>query len=470
MAFKRLLDLSIIISNIRLDMVEKALVITAPIRSHLVPAMYVAEILRERYEFHFAVDGDVLKQIAERNGHKTRTMSSFRILVGMEPLFILQQKRSRPTKWRILKSVYKNEILSFRQRELAKCITEINPSVIFVDIFASTDFIVLFTKFSSAKVIFINPMLSTYRVNGYLSIDQSEWIAGTPAPRSEDNEFSFRDLVENPLQVLLNVVRNRQFQLLTARGGFSQKHPVAKNTVFVRLFKNIPELILAPLELEVSPLVRRENQFYLGLSIIANRQETEVDPLFVESFEKILRRKRQRESVLIYCAFGTYYTGSDRHLLDFVTRLVSATSSIDNAEVILSVNKLVADTLRAQNSLPKNISLFKGVPQLNVLKHADIFVTHGGLGSVKESIAHAVPLLVYPLDAEYDQPSNAFKVEFHRIGLRGVFRYERAVDMQRKIEQILNDSSFRDRIVNLKLDLERRYEKEKLLRIIETLI
>ena len=48
------------------------------------------------------------------------------------------------------------------------------------------------------------------------------------------------------------------------------------------------------------------------------------------------------------------------------------------------------------------------VPQLEVLKRADLFVTHCGMNSTTETIKFAVPVVAIPLDA--DQPTNARRI------------------------------------------------------------
>jgi len=40
------------------------------------------------------------------------------------------------------------------------------------------------------------------------------------------------------------------------------------------------------------------------------------------------------------------------------------------------------------------------VPQLEVLKHADVFITHGGLNSVHEGLLENVPLVLVPQQVE----------------------------------------------------------------------
>ena len=93
---------------------------------------------------------------------------------------------------------------------------------------------------------------------------------------------------------------------------------------------------------------------------------------------------------LAYVAFGTAYTDQPgdlprvraRHWGDY--RLVIATGKVDPAE--LGVGE------RTQ-------------PQLDVLAHADVFVTHAGMGSAAESLWFGVPTVAIP--QAVDQFTNA---------------------------------------------------------------
>jgi UDP:flavonoid glycosyltransferase YjiC (YdhE family) len=53
-------------------------------------------------------------------------------------------------------------------------------------------------------------------------------------------------------------------------------------------------------------------------------------------------------------------------------------------------------------------------PQVDLLKHTKLFITHGGLGGIKEAIISGVPMLVIPFDT--DQPRNAARVLYHKLG------------------------------------------------------
>ena len=282
-------------------------------------------------------------------------------------------------------------------------------------------------------------MLSTYRVGNLPIVSEGKWQKTVPSD-SEPQTFSIRRFIRSPRAELYQVALRAQWQKLEQTVGLLEKHKVIK-TPFTRLFANVPELVLAPLEFELSPDVRQPNQHYLGLCIREQRIDTELDLDFAGQWPMILARKQAGERI-VYCSFGTFYTGSDRALLDFVTNLLEAIADIANVQLICSVNSLVVETLKAQQATVANVHFFKRVPQLDVLKVADLHITHGGLGSVKESILHGVPMLVYPLDFHYDQNGNSLKVEHHGLGLRGAFSWERTTTMSQKIAQLLDDDAF----------------------------
>ena len=47
-------------------------------------------------------------------------------------------------------------------------------------------------------------------------------------------------------------------------------------------------------------------------------------------------------------------------------------------------------------AVPENFIIKQSVPQIEVLKKTDLFISHGGMNSVMESLYYGVPLLVYP--------------------------------------------------------------------------
>ncbi|WP_348519735.1 glycosyltransferase [Bacillus sp. 166amftsu] len=66
--------------------------------------------------------------------------------------------------------------------------------------------------------------------------------------------------------------------------------------------------------------------------------------------------------------------------------------------VILAVGKCT-DSNQFKN-IPPNFRMYNYVPQLDILQHADLFITHGGMNSSSESLYFCVPMLVIPVMGE----------------------------------------------------------------------
>ncbi|MEU0283242.1 macrolide family glycosyltransferase [Streptomyces sp. NPDC088147] len=93
--------------------------------------------------------------------------------------------------------------------------------------------------------------------------------------------------------------------------------------------------------------------------------------------------------------------------------------------------------------LPANFDVRRSVPQLDVLRHAELFITHGGMNSVMESLYNGVPMIVNPLMSE--QHANGLRVEelgFGRLLTRDDFSLE---TLRKAIDEVSADKSVADR-------------------------
>jgi MGT family glycosyltransferase len=109
---------------------------------------------------------------------------------------------------------------------------------------------------------------------------------------------------------------------------------------------------------------------------------------------------------LAYVAFGTAYTDNERVYRAAVEalapdyRIVMATGKVDPA---------------ALGTLPEGVEAARTQPQLDVLAHADVFVTHAGMGSAAESLWFGVPTVAVP--QAVDQYTNAAQLEAAGAGV-----------------------------------------------------
>ncbi len=102
---------------------------------------------------------------------------------------------------------------------------------------------------------------------------------------------------------------------------------------------------------------------------------------------------------LVVVSTGT--AGDPAAQTDLIDRVGAALGTID-VRGFVTVPTYI-DRSRLQP--PPNVVLSGYVRHAAVLPHADVMVTHGGLGSVLAGLAHGVPLVCLPLDRE--QPDNA---------------------------------------------------------------
>ena len=113
------------------------------------------------------------------------------------------------------------------------------------------------------------------------------------------------------------------------------------------------------------------------------------------SFERVQGRR------LIYVSLGTLNNDD----VTFFKTCIKAFAD-NNSFVMMTTGKRIAP--ESFGSLPENVAIYDWVPQVKVLKQADLFISHGGLNSIHDSLYLGVPLLLVPQQQE--QTLNAMRV------------------------------------------------------------
>jgi len=111
-------------------------------------------------------------------------------------------------------------------------------------------------------------------------------------------------------------------------------------------------------------------------------------------------------------------------------------------QVVLATGKYVDPA--SLGTPPPNFIVRSSVPQLAVLKHARLFLTHGGMNSTLESLWHGVPLLVAPQMPE--QALTAERVTELQLGLpltEGLTDPKRLRDL---VERLDTEPGWRERV------------------------
>lgn len=97
--------------------------------------------------------------------------------------------------------------------------------------------------------------------------------------------------------------------------------------------------------------------------------------------------------------------------------------------------------------LPDHFHVSRHVPQLDVLAHAALFVTHGGMNSTMEALYNGVPMVVIPQMNE--QRANGLRVEELGLG-RLLTATDTTVESLRKhVDEVHADQGVKDRVTAL---------------------
>ena len=201
-------------------------------------------------------------------------------------------------------------------------------------------------------------------------------------------------------------------------GEFKKKRPWA------------PLLIFCPLRLEIPAF----QQTYPGLYYVEDRKG-DLEPHLQSNGTKA-------SSVLI--AFGSQAIRYSKlnTLLELFVQISKRHPSI---HFTFAAGSALRNLKISTAGLPANLSLLEEVPQRSILSSSTVFVSHGGLGSVKEAVAARVPMLILP--QSHDQPYNAMRVNFHGLG-RAIFEEELSIDVLEDtfLDLVLNNEQYRTRL------------------------
>jgi UDP:flavonoid glycosyltransferase YjiC (YdhE family) len=100
---------------------------------------------------------------------------------------------------------------------------------------------------------------------------------------------------------------------------------------------------------------------------------------------------------------------------------------------------------------PANVRLDTYLPQPLLLQQCDVFVTHGGFNSVKESLAAGVPMVVVPITA--DQPYNAERCAAQGVG-RVIDPADRTPERIRDaVREVLTTAPYRQNIRRVQAEM-----------------
>jgi zeaxanthin glucosyltransferase len=147
--------------------------------------------------------------------------------------------------------------------------------------------------------------------------------------------------------------------------------------------------------------------------------------------------QRLTDAPLIYCSLGTLVNGLD----DLYKHILEAIEPLENVQVVLSVGKNIDP--ENLGPIPSNAIVVRSAPQIELLKRAALCITHAGLNTTLEALAHGVPMVAIPIG--YDQPGTAARIAHHGAGAFIEVDDVTTERLRGLIQKVLQDPTYRVR-------------------------
>jgi MGT family glycosyltransferase len=204
----------------------------------------------------------------------------------------------------------------------------------------------------------------------------------------------------------------------------------------------LPDIVLCCREFDFPDA--RVNRLYLGHGIDLDRVEGDFP------WDRIGDDRQ-----LVYVSLGTHAARYPRRTLPLLKAVVEAARGMPSLQFVIVLGKGRRPSVLGE--LPPNVVAVPFAPQLALLAKAALAITNGGLGTIKECLWFGVPLIVVP--CRWDQPGNAARVVFHRVGLRASIRRVNASTIRHLIHECLESQEIAKSIAAMREHFRRSAEE-----------
>ena len=152
-----------------------------------------------------------------------------------------------------------------------------------------------------------------------------------------------------------------------------------------------------------------------------------------------------RSRPLVYASMGTL-----QNRLGWVYRAIAEASKNLPIQLVISTGGGgQADQL---NHLPGDPIVVDYAPQLQLLDHATLCITHAGLNTTLESLARGVPMLAIPITN--DQPGVAARIQHTGCGITLRLRHAHARNLTAALRDLLSNPQYRSNAHRLRYDIQ----------------
>ncbi|NDI34208.1 macrolide family glycosyltransferase [Chengkuizengella sediminis] len=213
--------------------------------------------------------------------------------------------------------------------------------------------------------------------------------------------------------------------------SIAKKHNLQDSNVINDIFlsKQGLNILFTSKQLQIYSEAFDDTYLFTGYSIYHRNGEVDFP------FEKLTNKP------LVYISLGTIF--NDR--LDIYRSFINAFGDTD-LQVVMSIGQKIH--IEDLGCVPENFIVKNVVPQLEVLKYADAFITHGGANSVHESINFLVPMVLLPQN--FDQFMGAMAVERVGAGIYIRNQEEGISKIKMVVNKVLTEPSYKENCRKIK--------------------
>lgn len=410
---------------------QRVLILMGPFKSHFNCAFSFARTVQERYDVVF-LGPLFLYEFVTRQGWKFHPIP----LAFLHPsiMFKLFFGRLVDRIFNVSTKAFLNEC-----QEIIRIIKSLSPELIFIDAHL-TRYYPLFKELG-IDIIIIQPMLSGNKENAIPPMN-SEYVPSNNRWSNYYVEFLWKYfylkkfIIRSYFHIASAGINHAA---LTRKLKAFDKRDFDYNTAGPPKIIGMREIFLYSSQIDFPWRKPKSNELYFGPAVDAFRKEVEVQSVN----QYILAIKGTQSAKFVYCSFGTQPQNQNKHYRSFIFNLLT----------VADKNPLLFFLVTGSNDYQLkeriNFKFVSYAPQLKILKHADLMITHGGLNSIQECILYCVPMLVYPLISYADHYGVSARVRYHNLGLTGDIKGASEESITFKINKLLSDPSYKMSMIRL---------------------
>jgi len=394
----------------------------------------------------------------------------------MNPFLPIRSIRSLQKSIRIAR---KNRQSLLRKQEISECVKQLNPDLLIVNI--EIHYAVLTAISLRIPTLLVINWFSIFRRPGlppmHTKLQPAEtivarfriWYHWTILLLGRRLKFATRHLSMKywkRKQLPISLGTNHRDDLVTVAKqlGVSCSRETDQNQWLApHVYPHLPVISFNAKEMDFPHDNSGTNMQYVGPLFKLRSLTPPLDDEHQTRLNSFYETARSNDRALIYCSLGTFWTADQRLL----TRVIEVVRRRSDWSLIVGLGGTFDH--KDLPDCPDNALVLNYAPQLQVLKHCNVAITHGGISTINECVYRDVPMLVYST-GHIDQDGCAARIEFHKLGIVGNAQRDTSGDIESNLEKLLGNHEIAANVTAMKQVLSKYEKSDAALRSIENLL